>query len=73
MKIADTTKIAVISAKRIFPELVNDSKYILEHSIIFYRGNDGLIYHCNDCVNTPRLKKANPDMIERYKRAINAE
>ena len=68
MKFADTTKIAEISAKKIFPELVNDEKYVLEHTICFYRGNDGCLYHCNKGLNSPKLKKANRDMVERFEK-----
>lgn len=69
MKIADTTKIAEISAKKIFPELVGDGKSVLEHSICFYSGNDGNIYYCTNSIRTPRLRKADSDMVARFKRA----
>ena len=69
MKIADTTKIAEISAKKIFPELVNDGKSVLEHSICFYRGNDGNLYHCTNSIRTPRLRKSDSDMVARFERA----
>lgn len=73
MKIADTTKIAEIPAKKIFPEDVNNPKYILDYTICFYRSNDGHLYHCNKDVNIPRLKKASQEMIEKFERAQNAE
>ena len=74
MKIANTIKIAEISAKEIFPEDINNPKYILDYMICFYRGSDGCLYHCNKDVHTPRLKKASKEMIERFKRTqINAE
>lgn len=74
MKIANTIKIAEISAKEIFPEDINNPKYILDYMICFYRGNDSCLYHCNKDVHTPRLKKASKEMIERFKRTqINAE
>ena len=69
MKIADTTKIAEISAKEIFPEDINNPKYILDYMICFYRGNDGCLYHCNKDVHIPRLKKASKEMIERFEKA----
>ena len=68
MKIADTTKIAEISAEKLFPEYVNDGKHILEHTVCFYRSKDGGLYWCNKGIRFPRLKKADRDMVERFER-----
>ena len=68
MKIADTTKIAEISAEKLFPEYVNDGKHVLEHTICFYIGNDGCLYHCNKNIRFPRLSKADRDMIARFEK-----
>ena len=73
MKIANTIKIAEISAKEIFPEDINNPKYILDYTICFYKGNDGYLYHCNKDVHNPRLRKANKEMIERFERTQNAK
>lgn len=66
MKIADTTKIAEISAEKLFPEYVNDGKHLLTNTICFYRGSDGCLYHCNKGVHFPRLTKADQNMIARF-------
>ena len=69
MKIANTTKIAEISAEKIFPEDINNPKYILDYMICFYRGNDGNLYHCTNSVRTPRLRKSDSDMVARFEKA----
>lgn len=69
MKIADTTKIAEISAKKLYPEYVNDGKHLLDFEVCFYRSNDGCLYWCNKGVHFPKLKKADRDMVERFERA----